>query len=157
MVSPDAAEIRAPGNSFETAMIVAGLPDGKLGNDRTRRHVYASPVLPEDLGPEALQSGYHREGLSHVLDYLPSIRTANPLPGERFVVVEFIDDPLYPDPYSVTYGRHHFVLSDRLRVIDTRSHDFEYPANEIAFPPIAQIMAEIKTALRIQPTLKTAR
>lgn len=71
------------------------------------------------------------------------------------MVVEFIDDPMYGSP--VTYGRHHFVLSDRLRVIDTRSHDFRYPANEIAFPPIEQIMAEVKTALKIQSTLKTAR
>lgn len=74
MVSPDAIEIQAPESSFQTAMIVAGLPDGKLGNNRTRRHVYASPVLSEDLRPEALQSGYYREGLSHVIDYLPVIR-----------------------------------------------------------------------------------
>lgn len=154
MASPDAGEIRAPENSFQTAISITELPDGKLGNDRTRRHVYADQVLPEDLEPKVLQPDYSRPGISRVYDYLPAILAANPLPGERFVVVEFIDDPPYGR--STTYGRHHFVLSDRLRVIDPRSRTFSYPAQEVGFPPIEQIMNEIKVALKIQRTLKSS-
>lgn len=155
MVNPDAVETSAPAGSFELVTSIFDDFQGRLGNSRTRRQVWANPIWPQDLSPEGSQAEYKRPGLYQVWDELSIIRAAQPRPGEKFIVVRLLDWPLNGDASDST-----FTISDQLRVIGLRTVDpgkyVSSSQREQQLPPrpLEEIFREIKTAIRLQPKLK---